>query len=125
MRMVIAVAALTLVSCSPVATPSGADLASETAGRVAGPARSCIHSSSADNLRPLDQRALAFGSGQTVYVNHFAQPCTAMSPTAALIVEPAIGGQYCSGDRIRPLEPGSTIAGPYCVLGDWIPYHRP
>lgn len=125
MRFAGAIAALLLASCAPVPIASEADLARETAGRVAGPALSCISSSTGNNLRPLDAGTLAVGSGQTIYINHFAQPCQALSSTASLIVEAGAGGQYCRGDRIRTLEPGSTIAGPYCVLGDWIPYRRP
>lgn len=118
-------AAATIASCTRPATPPGSDFARETAGRVAGPAQSCVSTSPAQNLRVLDPQTLAYGWGRTVYVNHLRSPCPAIAQLNTIIVEPGLGGSYCSGDRVRGLEPGAIIAGPTCILGDWVPYRTP
>ena len=118
-------AAATIASCTRPATPPGSDFARETAGRIAGPAQSCVSTSPAQNLRVLDPQTLAYGWGRTVYVNHLRSPCPAVAQLNTLIVEPGLAGSYCSGDRVRGLEPGAIIAGPTCLLGDWVPYRMP
>lgn len=119
--MLIPTAAAVLAGCATPATPSGNAFASEVAGRVPGRPMSCVTTFPDQNLRVLDPATLAYGYGRTVYVNHLAAPCPALSQFNTLIVE-AQGGQYCRGDRIRGREPGAIIPGPICNLGDWIPY---
>jgi hypothetical protein len=118
-------AAATIASCSRPALPPGADFARETAGRVAGPPQTCVSSFPQENLRILDAQTVAYGYGNTVYINHLAGPCPALSQFNTIIVEGLIGSQYCRGDRVRGLEPGAIIPGPSCNLGDWVPYRKP
>jgi len=122
--MIIAAAALSF-GCSHPATPPGADLAKETAGRVAGPPQTCISSNHSENLRVLDSQTVAYGFGRTIYINHLPGACPALSQFNTTIVEASDGMQYCRGNRIRGLEPGANIPGPTCNLGDWIPYRQP
>lgn len=123
MRPLAFAAALILAgSANPVPGPSAA-LVKETAGRIAGPAKSCVSTISSENLRVLDPMTLAYGTGTTVYINHLPGPCPGLGQLNTLIVE-VQGGQYCRGDRVRGNEPGSIIPGPACNLGDWVPYRR-
>ncbi|HSQ99773.1 MAG TPA: hypothetical protein VLM36_07635 [Sphingomicrobium sp.] len=119
--MIIAAAAL-VASCARPVSPARSDFAATTAGRVAGPARHCISTNPAENLRVLDAQDVAYGNGRTVYINHLEAACPAISQFNTIIVEAGLGGQYCRGDRIRGLEPGAIIPGPSCNLGDWVPY---
>lgn len=121
--IIIAAAALSL-SCSHPAPLPGSGLAQETAGRVAGPPRTCISSYPSENLRILDPQTVAYGFGGTIYINHLPAACPVLSQFNTTIVEADDGQQYCRGNRIRGLEPGGIIAGPICNLGDWIPYKR-
>jgi hypothetical protein len=121
--MLIATAAL-VGSCARPAILPGVALAQETAGRVAGPAQTCVSSEPNQNLRVLDKQTLAYGWGSTVYVNHLPGPCPGLDLTSTLIVS-AQAGQYCRGDHVQAREMGAIIAGPTCNLGDWIPYRRP
>lgn len=121
--MLIAAAALT-ASCARPATLQGAALAQETAGRIAGPAQTCINTEQAQNLRVLDRQTLAYGWGSTVYINHLAAACPGLDQTSTLIIS-AQSGQYCRGDRVQARELGAIIPGPSCNLNDWIPYRRP
>jgi hypothetical protein len=123
MRALMLIAAATMVaSCTQPATPPGAALAQETAGRAAGPAQSCIPTEPVLGLRVIDSQTIAFGEGKTIYISHLGAPCPGIEPTTTLIVEPGTAGQYCRGDHVRGREMGASIAGPVCILGDWVPY---
>ncbi len=62
--------------------------------------------------------------GATTWVNRLGHDCPGFEPLATLIVD-VHGSQYCRGDRVRATSSGSTIPGPFCVLGDFTPYRRP
>ena len=122
MRALMLIVAALLASCTQPATPPGASLAQETAGRIAGPPQSCIPTEAPHGLRVIDSETVAFGEGKTIYVSHFGAPCPGIEPTTTLIVEPGTAGQYCRGDHVRGREMGANISGPVCILGDWLPY---
>lgn len=120
-----AFAAFAVASCAPQPpAPPDAAFAQLLAGYVAGPPQSCVLASSNTNLRVIDSRTLAYGSGRTISVNRLPGDCPGLSALNTLIVE-ASSGQYCRGDRVRGLEPGGIIPGPSCNLGDWVTYRRP
>jgi hypothetical protein len=98
--------------------------AQEVAGRTAGKPRNCIAPFGNQNLRIVNPQTLAYGTGPTIHINRMRTPCPSLDPSDSIIVE-TLGGQYCRGDRVRSLEPGATIPGPVCILGDWTPYVRP
>lgn len=113
----------TVASCTRPASPPGADLAEALAGRTAGRPERCIDSSTSQGIHAIDSANLAYGWGRTVFVNHLGDQCPGLSSLSTIIVEDH-RGQYCRGDRIRTIVPGTTIPGPSCVLSDWIPYTR-
>ena len=121
--VLIAGAATALLSCTRPVSPPGNEFAELTAGRVAGPPQSCITPDHMSSVRALDPQTLAYGSGRTVYINHLGSPCPGIRPLSTLIIV-TYGNQYCRGDRVRGNEMGSIIAGPTCILGDWVPYRR-
>ena len=126
MRALMLIAATAAVaSCSRPVTPQGSTFAAETAGRTAGAAQTCVSAYPNQNLRILDPQTVAYGYGNTVYINRLPGPCPALSQFNTIIVDAADGNQYCRGNRIRGREPGAIIAGPTCNLGDWIPYRKP
>ena len=99
-------------------------LARELADRSAGEAERCIPARQNEALTIVDSRTLVLRSGGTVWVNRLDDDCPGLRPMNTLVVE-AHGSQYCRGDRIRGLEPGSSIPGAICVLRDFTPYRRP
>jgi hypothetical protein len=126
MRALMLIAAAAVVaSCSRPVTPPGSSFAEETAGRTAGPAQTCVSAFPNQNLRILDPQTIAYGYGNTIYVNRLPGACPALSQFNTIIVDAGSGGQYCRGDRVRGLEPGALIPGPTCNLGDWVPYRKP
>lgn len=126
MRIMIA-PLLLLAGCAAGTAPESAgaedDLARALAGRVAGEAERCISTSPSEGLRVVDEQTLLYGRGRTLYVNRLQSACPAIEPLGTLITE-VYGGQLCRGDRVRGLEPGASIPGPSCLLGDFVPYRR-
>lgn len=104
---------------------SGEDeLARELAGRVAGEPRACIPTMTDRALVPIDRQTLIFREARRIWVNRLRSECPGVRPHSTLILE-TFSGQYCLGDRVRGLEPGTTIPGPVCILGEFVPYTRP
>ena len=99
-------------------------LARELAELGAGEAERCIPARQNEALTIVDSRTLVLRSGGTVWVNRLDSDCPGLRPMNTLVIE-AHGSQYCRGDRIRGLEPGSSIPGAICVLRDFTPYRRP
>ena len=124
MRPLILIIPILLAGCTRPAEPPGAGFARELAGHVAGAPQTCVSAFPNQNLRVIDSRTIAYGQGRTIYVNHLAGSCPALSPYNTIIVDVS-GSQYCRGDRFRGREPGAIIAGPWCNLGSWVPYRMP
>jgi hypothetical protein len=97
----------------------------ELAGRVAGESESCISWRSTQSLHATGTGLFVYRDGGTIWVNRPIHECgSSFRPTHTLIVEMRGGSRYCRGDLIRAVEPGSSIPGPLCALGDFTPYRR-
>ena len=114
--------ALTLAGCTRPVVPPDA-LTSTIAGRTAGPPQSCVLTEPHESIRAIDSATVAYGNPTTIYVNRLGGPCPGLAKSGSIIVY-SNGGHYCRGDWIRALEPNSTIPGPTCILGNWVPYRR-
>lgn len=125
MRSSLLLIAVGVVGCAPQGSaPRFKDtFAQEVAGRTAGQAQRCISPLGKENIRIVNPQTVAYGFGQTIYVNRLRAPCPSLEPLNTTIIE-SHGGQYCSGDHVRGLVPGANIPGPVCFLGDWTPYRR-
>ena len=100
------------------------ELARELADRTAGDPQRCIPARQNEALSIVDSRTVVLRSGPTVWVNRLDGDCPGLRPMNTLLIE-AHGSQYCRGDRVRGIEPGSTIPGAICVLRNFTPYRRP
>lgn len=102
---------------------AGAALAKALDGRVAGKPVDCIGTST--SLRPMviDENTVLYREGGRVWRNTLVATCPRLSPYNTMITE-VQGGQLCRNDRFRVLEPGTTIPGPYCRFGQFVPYER-
>ena len=126
-RLFLSLAVFPLAACAAGSTGledrEHAALERELAGRVAGEPRSCISAGTSQGLQVVSGRTMVYRTGETVWVNRPLRGCTGLRPLANLLVE-THGNRYCRGDHVRALEPGGYIAGPACVLGDFVPYRR-
>ena len=124
MRRLALFSVLAAAGCTQATFPSGRAPADALAGRIAGPPQSCVSALPTTSLRAIDPATLVYGFGATIYVNRLAYRCPGLTRTSTMIFE-LHGSQYCSGDHFRTVETGSTIPGPACFLGEWVPYRRP
>ena len=117
---------LAATGCAPTAGPGGPSdtLGKELAGRTQRATTACVSTFGSQNLRVVNPGTVAYGDGKTIYINRLRAACPALSQFNTVIVEKN-GSEYCRGDHIRGLEPGSVIPGPICFLGDWTAYSRP
>lgn len=99
------------------------DLDRALAGYVAGETQSCVDPHLVDGPQVIGNTTLLYRSGNRMYRNDLIGPCPSLRSDSTIITE-INGGQLCRNDMFRPLEPGSTIPGSYCRLGNFIEYTR-
>lgn len=105
----------------PATTRDQEAFAGEIADRTAGPPQSCIPSRQSQGLAIVDRRTIVRREGRTIWVNRLEADCPGLRPLNTLIVE-AHGSEYCRGDLVRGLDPGTSIPGAACPLREWVPY---
>jgi len=115
-----------LASCAAGASPDvgSGGLERELAVHSAGESRACIPADPGGSLVIENRSTIVARRGGTIWVNRLGMDCPGFEPLATLIVD-VHGSQYCRGDRVRAMSSGSSIPGPFCVLGDFTPYRRP
>jgi hypothetical protein len=119
--------ALVLAGCATTSDSVAreeAALAAELQGYGAGEPQSCIPVHTGQSLQIVSADTLVLRTGGVIWVNRLEADCPGLRPLNQLIVEPSLSGRYCRNDRIRSLEPGSTISGAICPLGNFTPYRR-
>lgn len=126
MTMRVAQAGIVLILCSCAGSQPPVDAGGppvELAGRMAGAPRRCVMLNQLGSVRvsETDAHTLVFGSGKTIWTNHMGQ-CS-LRRDDIVVTEPS-GSQLCVGDVARSLDRNSGIAGPSCVLSDFVPYSR-
>lgn len=123
--LILAIVLSGCVTGSELAEGDEAELARELEGRVAGAPQSCVSVTPSEALTIVSADTLVLRRAGTIWVNRLHGDCPGLRPLHTLIVQPGLSGQYCRNDRVRAIEPGSSIAGPICPLGDFTPYRRP
>ena len=126
MRMILLAPALLAACVSTAADGPTRDQRAfqrDIAERVAGETERCLpySSSSTGGVRIVDNRTVVYRVGGTLWVNTLRGECPGLRPGDTLITEP-FGSSLCDGDRLRALQPGSSIPGPTCLFGRFTPY---
>ena len=99
-----------------------AELAKLLEGRVAGEPQRCITSSTNRNVAVIDETALVFTIGSTIYVN---RPANAdLLDWNDIPVFELDGSQICRQDRVQLRDRQSLFPGPYLFLSDFVPYKK-
>ena len=63
-------------------------------------------------------------SGRLVYQNRLKSSCPGLASDNDIIVTEQFGSQQCRGDIIKLVDRLGGIPGPFCVLGDFVPYRK-
>ena len=121
-----------LAACTTAAPPqprsaeAEAELQRLVAGKVAGPAVSCLPRYRADRMVVIDDNTIAFRDGSRVYVNQMrGGGCDRLASGFYTLVTRTVGGTgLCRGEiaQVADLTTGMTVGS--CALGDFIPYTR-
>jgi len=121
--------AVALAGCvtQPPAQPTAqaqAELESLVAGRVAGPAVSCLPSYRGKDMVRIDEGTVAFREGGTVYVNRLQGECNGLNSGFYTLVTRSYGTGLCRGDIAHVTDMSTGMIVGSCAIGDFIPYRR-
>jgi len=99
-----------------------AELAKMLEGRVAGKPQSCISAILSNSLRIIDETAMVYEAGKTIYVARPENP-RSLDTDDVLVID-RMGGQLCKQDIIRTVDRSSGFMTGVVFLGDFVPYTK-
>ncbi|MXO65875.1 hypothetical protein [Altericroceibacterium endophyticum] len=92
-------------------------------GRVAGEPQSCIFTPSQNRLKIIDETAMVYDGGKTIYVAKPRDP-RSLDKNDILVIERR-GSQLCSQDIIKTVDRSSGFMTGVVFLDDFVPYTKP
>lgn len=99
-----------------------AKLARMLEGRVAGDPVKCISAFNGSNIQVIDETALVYRTGKTVYVARPADP--KMLGRNDVLVTERIGSQLCANDSMRTIDRHDGFFSGVVFLSDFVPYTK-
>jgi hypothetical protein len=120
----------TLASCAAEPPPPMQSAKAERqydqfiAGRVAGPAVSCMPTFNANDMVVLNDSTVGFKVGGRVYVAHAAGGCNNLGGPYALVTRQPAGTRLCSGDVIDIVDVRNHFTVGSCSFSEFTPYDR-
>ena len=129
-RLATAVAALTILA-APSAhadepaelTKVEAELAKIIGDRVAGEPESCIQTVGSLSLMQIDDTALVYRRGDTIWVNYTRTP-EAIDDSDYLVIERFNSMSLCRTDRVRTATRSGNFMSGIIFLDDFVPYRK-
>ncbi|WP_066560032.1 hypothetical protein [Croceicoccus bisphenolivorans] len=97
-----------------------ARLAEMLAGRTAGEPQSCIAAFADNRLTVIDETAVVYDAGNTIYVARPDNP-RSLDTQDVLVIE-RTGGQLCKQDFVRTVDRTLGFTTGVVFLGDFVPY---
>ena len=127
-----ATAALTMLAAPATAqdyadrelTKGEAKLAKMLDGRVAGEPERCIRTIGSRNLTQIDDTALVYKQGRTIWVNYTRTPGSIDSDDI-MVIRKFDGSSLCRTDQITTVERFGGFLSGVIFLDDFIPYRLP
>ena len=92
-------------------------------GRVAGEPTTCIRTPLNDRVRVIDDTAIVYGRGKTIYVNRTARPKD-IDDRDTMVVRRFSGSQLCRQDTITTVDRASGMFTGVIFLSEFVPYTR-
>ena len=100
-----------------------AKLARAIDGRVAGEAVNCINLRSSTSSQVIENSAIVYRSGGTLYVNRPRSGVDELNNWDALVTR-SFSSQLCSGDVVELVDTATGTMRGLIFLGDFVPYKR-
>jgi hypothetical protein len=128
MRTLLLLAAGSLLAAAPAAQAGPGDdaetrIARAVEGRVAGEPVDCISLNRVHSSRVIDDEAIIFDAGSTIYVNRPRAGRDALDERNTLISRPS-ASRLCSIDVMQVYDPALRTRTGVVFLGEFIPYRR-
>ncbi len=116
-----------ILASAPAPAASRADpetrLARILEGRVAGPPVDCINLRRIRSSQIVDDTAIVYDAGGTLYVNRPRAGRTSLDHSDILVTN-LHSSELCSIDVVRLLDSSSRMQTGIVFLGDFVPYSR-
>lgn len=119
----VALLATSAHAASPTRAEKGeAQLAKMLDGRTAGKPQSCISAQASDRLQIIDETAIAYNAGDTIYVARPDRP-QSLNTDDVLVID-RTSGQLCKQDIVRTIDRTSGFTRDVIFFGDFTPYRK-
>ncbi|GHH14293.1 hypothetical protein GCM10008023_15850 [Sphingomonas glacialis] len=106
------------------ASDDAKDLAKALLGRTPGKPETCVSPSRVGAPQVIGDHTLLYRDGSRMWRNDLPDGCPGLDDDAIVVTE-VYGGQLCRNDQFYTLErTGSTIPGPRCRLGSFVPWDK-
>lgn len=99
------------------------ELAKLLEGRVAGEPTSCIRTPPNDRVRVIDDTAIVYVRGKTIYVNRTSRPSD-IDDRDTMVIRRFSGSQLCKTDTVTMIDRGSQMFSGVIFLSEFVPYTR-
>lgn len=99
------------------------ELAKLLEGRVTGEPTSCIRTPPNDRVRVIDDTAIVYGRGKTIYVNRTSRPSD-IDDRDTMVIRRFSGSQLCKTDTVTTIDRGSQMFSGVIFLSEFVPYTR-
>ncbi len=126
-----AAATLAFAAANPLAaqtaeplTKGEAKLAEMLEGRVAGEPVNCIRTFGSRNLQQIDDTAIVYRDGDTVWVNYTRSPGS-IDDDDYLVIRKFNATQLCRTDQVTTYDRFANFFSGVIFLDDFIPYRLP
>lgn len=117
-----------ILAAAPVAAkekPTGEEkLAKILEGRVAGEPQDCITLSSATSSQVVDDTAIVYRIGSTLWVNRPRGGAESLDGDDNILVTKLTGTRLCSIDTIELHDRNSHMYAGFVSLGEFVPYRK-
>ena len=127
-KLVLAIAAASLAvgggaqAAAPDLSKGEARLAKMLEGRVAGEPESCISAYTSSRLEVIDETALVYDAGNTIWVARPKDP-RSLDRHDVLVID-RFSSQLCAQDVVRTVDSSTGITTGVVFLGDFVPYRK-
>ena len=92
-------------------------------GRVAGEPESCITTIGSRSLTQIDDTALVYKRGDTIWVNYTKTP-DAIDDGDYLVIRKFAGSQLCKTDQVQTYSRSGDFFSGVIFLDDFVPYRK-
>lgn len=100
-----------------------AKLADMLEGRVAGEPTNCIRTIGSRNIQQIDETALVYRDGNTIWVNYTRTP-DSIEDNDVMVIRRFTTSQLCRSDQITTIDRFAGFLTGFIMLDEFVPYTK-